>query len=135
MPPDVVHDRFGRPHQRQLPPADYELRINYLPPAVWRVLLLPFAFLVALLVQLLGGIAQTLRWLIRGGRRHGQGDPRVLRTPDSCFEPFSAAYPFPPHYFEHEGHRLHFVDEGPRDATETILLLHGEPTWSYPCSL
>jgi haloalkane dehalogenase len=23
------------------------------------------------------------------------------------------------------------VDEGPRDAAETFLLLHGEPTWSY----
>lgn len=25
---------------------------------------------------------------------------------------------------------MHYVDEGPRDA-ETILLLHGQPTWSY----
>ena len=27
--------------------------------------------------------------------------------------------------------RLHVVDEGPRDAAETVLMLHGEPTWSY----
>jgi len=27
--------------------------------------------------------------------------------------------------------RLHYVDEGPKDAKETVLLLHGEPSWSY----
>ena len=27
--------------------------------------------------------------------------------------------------------RMHFVDEGPRDASQTVLLLHGEPTWCY----
>ena len=27
--------------------------------------------------------------------------------------------------------RMAYLDEGPRDATETVLLLHGEPTWSY----
>lgn len=27
--------------------------------------------------------------------------------------------------------RLHFLDEGPTDAPETILLLHGEPSWCY----
>ena len=27
--------------------------------------------------------------------------------------------------------RMHYVDEGPRDAQETILCLHGEPTWSF----
>ena len=27
--------------------------------------------------------------------------------------------------------RIHYVDEGPRDAKETVLLLHGEPTWAY----
>ena len=26
---------------------------------------------------------------------------------------------------------MHLLDEGPRDATETVLLLHGEPSWSY----
>ena len=26
---------------------------------------------------------------------------------------------------------MHFVDEGPRDASQTVLLLHGEPTWCY----
>jgi haloalkane dehalogenase len=26
---------------------------------------------------------------------------------------------------------LHYVDEGPRDATPTVLMLHGNPTWSF----
>ena len=26
---------------------------------------------------------------------------------------------------------MHYVDEGPGDAPETVLLLHGQPTWSY----
>jgi haloalkane dehalogenase len=26
---------------------------------------------------------------------------------------------------------MHYVDEGPRDAREVFLCLHGEPTWSY----
>ncbi len=27
--------------------------------------------------------------------------------------------------------RMHYVDEGPRDAARTVLLLHGEPSWSF----
>lgn len=60
---------------------------------------------------------------------------KIVRTPDSAFAAI-ADYPFAPHYAEivdpHDGTplRLHFVDEGPRDAAP-ILLLHGEPTWSY----
>lgn len=27
--------------------------------------------------------------------------------------------------------RIHYVDEGPAAATETVLCLHGEPSWSY----
>lgn len=57
-----------------------------------------------------------------------------LRTPDSCFENLPD-YPFPPHYIEvddTEGGslRMHYVDEGPQTAP-VILLMHGEPTWSY----
>jgi haloalkane dehalogenase len=59
---------------------------------------------------------------------------KVLRTPDSAFAAI-ADYPFAPHYLEVDAPgapslRLHYVDEGPRDAAP-ILLLHGEPTWSY----
>ncbi len=53
----------------------------------------------------------------------------ALRTPDSRFENLPD-YDFEPHYREIDGLRMHYVDEGPRDG-EVILLLHGEPSWSY----
>lgn len=53
----------------------------------------------------------------------------ALRTPESRFEGL-ADYPFAPHWQEVEGLRMHYVDEGPRDAAP-VLMLHGEPTWSY----
>ncbi len=53
----------------------------------------------------------------------------VLRTPDERFENLPG-YPFVPHYAEVEGLRIHYVDEGPREAAP-LLLLHGEPSWSY----
>src|SRR3954468_17366851 len=43
---------------------------------------------------------------------------------------FGGTYPFEPHWVEAAGVRLHYVDEGPRDGP-TLLLLHGNPTWSY----
>jgi len=58
----------------------------------------------------------------------------ALRTPDERFESLPD-YPFAPHYSEvpdGEGGRLriHYVDEGPRDAAP-VLCLHGEPSWSF----
>ncbi|MEZ5135037.1 MAG: haloalkane dehalogenase [Acidimicrobiales bacterium] len=60
----------------------------------------------------------------------------VLRTPDERFEGLPG-YTFAPHYVEvptGDGSgslRVHYLDEGPADAAETVLLLHGEPSWSY----
>jgi haloalkane dehalogenase len=59
---------------------------------------------------------------------------RALRTPDERFRDLPG-FPYTPHYVEipdGEGGtlRVHYVDEGPSDAG-TVLLLHGEPTWSY----
>jgi haloalkane dehalogenase len=53
----------------------------------------------------------------------------ILRTPDERFRDMQG-YPFEPHYIETDGLRIHYVDEGPREAAP-ILLLHGEPSWSY----
>lgn len=40
-------------------------------------------------------------------------------------------YPFAEHWLELEpGVRMHYVDEGPRDAP-AVLMLHGNPTWSF----
>jgi haloalkane dehalogenase len=59
---------------------------------------------------------------------------KVLRTPEASFAEITD-YPYTPHYAEIddlEGAtlRVHYVDEGPRDA-EPVVLLHGEPTWGY----
>ncbi len=59
----------------------------------------------------------------------------ALRTPDDRFAGLPD-YPFAPHYVEvpsgdgGDALRIHFVDEGPADGP-VILLLHGEPSWSY----
>ncbi len=53
----------------------------------------------------------------------------ILRTPEERFSDLPG-YSFEPHYVEVEGLRIHYVDEGPRDA-EPVLMMHGEPSWSY----
>jgi len=53
----------------------------------------------------------------------------VLRTPDERFENLPD-YDFSPNYVEIHNLRIHYVDEGSRNA-DPILLLHGEPSWSY----
>lgn len=63
----------------------------------------------------------------------------VLRTPDDRFVDLPD-FPFAPHYVDVPAGptvdgdvgrlRVHYVDEGAPDA-EVVLLLHGEPTWSY----
>ena len=40
----------------------------------------------------------------------------------------SADFPFEPHYIDVLGSRMHYIEEG---CGEPILLLHGNPTWSY----
>jgi len=53
----------------------------------------------------------------------------VLRTPDERFANLDG-YPFVPRYLDVAGLRVHYVDEGSRDAAP-VLLMHGEPSWSY----
>lgn len=55
---------------------------------------------------------------------------KVLRTPEARFADLEG-FPFAPHYVDVSADlRMHYLDEGPRDGA-TVLLLHGEPTWSY----
>lgn len=51
----------------------------------------------------------------------------VFRTPDERFAALPG-YPFTPHWLEADGLRMHYLDEG---AGSPVLLLHGEPTWSF----
>lgn len=43
-------------------------------------------------------------------------------------ETFEGTYPFAPQYYVNRGFEMHFVDEG---QGESIVLLHGDPTWGY----
>ncbi|MGE4330176.1 tRNA adenosine(34) deaminase TadA [Diaphorobacter sp.] len=58
----------------------------------------------------------------------------ALRTPGQAFADLPD-YPWAPHYVSDlpalAGLRLHYLDEGPRDAPRTWLLLHGRAAWSY----
>lgn len=59
---------------------------------------------------------------------------QTLRTPDDRFADLPD-YPFGPNYVEVDDQdggtlRVHYLDEGSRDGSP-ILLLHGEPSWSY----
>ena len=59
---------------------------------------------------------------------------RVLRTPDERFARLPD-FPYPPHYADvhtetGEAVRIAWVEAGPSDG-EPVLLLHGEPTWSF----
>jgi haloalkane dehalogenase len=59
---------------------------------------------------------------------------KFFRTPDERFRGL-ADYPFAPRYVDVDAGdgdtlRVHYIDEGPDDA-QVVLLLHGEPSWSY----
>lgn len=51
------------------------------------------------------------------------------RVSDTFFDNLKD-YPFKPHYVDVNGLRMHYLDEGPKEANP-ILMLHGEPSWSY----
>jgi haloalkane dehalogenase len=91
-----------------------------------------------------GCIPSEFPYLVReGGSLHEIIDPcgipetdktktmhKVLRTPEHRFENLPG-YDFESRYLHLEdGLRLHYLDEGDPEGP-VILLLHGEPTWSY----
>lgn len=45
-----------------------------------------------------------------------------------ALETFNGTWPFSPRYFDGNGFRMHYIDEGNGDP---IVCLHGEPTWGY----
>ena len=52
-----------------------------------------------------------------------------LSTPEERFADLPD-FPFAPNYQDVGGLRMHYVEEN-KDGRETVLLLHGEPSWSY----
>ena len=51
----------------------------------------------------------------------GKGEPRPAWIPETLF-------PFTSRFIEIDGARIHYIDEG---AGPPLLLLHGNPTWSF----
>jgi haloalkane dehalogenase len=57
-----------------------------------------------------------------------------LSTPEACFEKITD-FDYAPHFIqvddtEGASLKLHYIDEGPKDAN-VVLMLHGEPSWGY----
>jgi len=46
------------------------------------------------------------------------------------YQPPEKLYPFESQWLDIAGIRMHFLDEGPRDAP-VVLMVHGNPTWSF----
>ena len=57
-----------------------------------------------------------------------------LRTQDRFFENLPN-WPYRPKYLtnlkDYHNLRVHYIDEGPKNANDVFLCLHGQPTWSY----
>lgn len=90
-----------------------------------------------------GVLAAECGALLQGFFQHKREDQRrlsqpvredALRTPQERFADLPG-YPWTARYVSDlpalAGLRLHYLDEGPRDAPITWLCLHGNPSWSY----
>lgn len=53
-----------------------------------------------------------------------------VRTPDACFEKLPA-WDYEAQYVEIDGLRQAYAETGTGETGETILLVHGQPAWSY----
>lgn len=53
-----------------------------------------------------------------------------MRTIADLPEAIRAEYPYSSKFVSVNGWRMHYIDEGPRDATP-VLLLHGNPSWGF----
>lgn len=97
-------------------------------------------FILAILVALAGCVAPDLQPpAVPQADDPCHAEPQIMtsadgvefvRTPDACFDNLSD-WPYEARYVELDGLRQGYVDVGPADAEETILLLHGQPSWSY----
>ena len=54
----------------------------------------------------------------------------MVAVPDRSSDHRYPDYPFESRFFDVGGARMHYVDEGPRDAPP-VVLVHGNPTWSF----
>ncbi|MBL8814975.1 MAG: alpha/beta fold hydrolase [Planctomyces sp.] len=56
------------------------------------------------------------------------GAPSELKRIAANREGFADEYPFTSNWFSHEGHAIHYLDEG---TGPVLLMVHGNPTWSF----
>jgi tRNA(adenine34) deaminase len=86
-----------------------------------------------------GVLAEEGAQLLRGFFKERRVNPHplrddALRAPDERFQDLPG-YPWAPQYLSDlpalDGLRLHYLEEGPKDAPLTWLCLHGNPAWSY----
>jgi len=89
---------------------------------VLSVVLLSFVIIAELLTSLLYFWADSLPI-----------STNVVRTPATNFEiSRSLGFNFQPNFMKLPGiPRVHYLDEGPADADQVLILLHGEPFWSF----
>lgn len=69
---------------------------------------------------------------LRTGSPNTQPLPFTHRAVDPAVAPeetFAQTWPFAANYDHASGFPMHYIDEG--QGRETLLLLHGEPTWGY----
>ncbi|SLM30066.1 Haloalkane dehalogenase [Desulfamplus magnetovallimortis] len=53
---------------------------------------------------------------------------RIINGKETTTEGFESLYPFESHFINIDGHEMHYLDEG---EGKPVLMLHGNPTWSF----
>jgi haloalkane dehalogenase len=79
-----------------------------------------------------GGLGAAVLALIRANPLDANSGVRAMSTAIAAVPPeetFEGTWPFRARYSEAPGYRAHYIDQG--SGRETLLLIHGEPTWSY----
>jgi haloalkane dehalogenase len=109
----MVYGHWDRYEPR---PPEHEITADLLALAIW-------------VAEIAGSLnpADIVRVAQFAGVKPGWPEGSVLRTPDERFADLPG-FPYEPKYVEVEGLRMAYVEHGEGDP---ILLLHGEPTWSY----
>lgn len=79
-----------------------------------------------------GALGTAALLLVRANPLHATSGASTMTNPSPAVPPeetFDGTWPFRARYTEAPGYRAHYIDVG--SGKETLLLLHGEPTWSY----
>ncbi len=75
------------------------------------------------------GKCPTIGWHLTRAPLEGTAMVYLTREPECLTRTgFEAEYPFASHFFDLDGLRYHYIDEG---TGPTLLMVHGNPTWSF----